>query len=428
MAVLAGVGAQFFESTPEGRPNWRRLLIACVGITAAGIIGESFLAGRHLTFLSAIRTLGILLTFSIILLLIRPEKDNPGFIRESLWQWIVVIFVGIDLLLIALPLIPTLPPTIYSRSIASAEFIKTQPGEYRFFVDDRFVYTTTFTQYFRFKTFGPLETDYWQDFKETLVPNFGVYVELPSSNNDDPLTVGNWQRLTRKLRKADPAQRAQLLSMMNVGYLLGNPTDNTWPIIYNSEAVVIQHVPQALPRAYFVAQAYYARDSAEAIARLTAPDFDSRREVVIMDDKIRGGSPAISSPTTPYIRPVRASELDSGKIQLTVDAPSSGFVVLTDTFYPGWQATIDGQATKIWQANLAFRAVAVETGRHEIRFNYRPRSFTVGLWISIVTGVIVVLAIGRLIITQLRGKAFDNPDYSIRTSRLVGGNRHQSCG
>jgi uncharacterized membrane protein YfhO len=68
-------------------------------------------------------------------------------------------------------------------------------------------------------------------------------------------------------------------------------------------------------------------------------------------------------------------------------------VVLTDTFYPGWQATVNDQPAKIWQANLAFRAVAVETGRQQIIFSYRPYSFYLGLWTSIAS----ILVIGGLL-------------------------------
>jgi hypothetical protein len=412
MAVLAGVGAQFFVSTPETRPNWRRLLIACVGITVAGVIGESFLAGRNLTFLTATRTAGILLTISIILLLIRPEKDNPGFVRESLWQWVIIIFVGVDLFLAALPLIPTLSSTIFSRPVASAELIKTQPGEHRFFVDNRFVYTTTFDRYFRFKTFGPLEVDNWQGFKETLVPNFGVYTGLPSANNDDPLTVGHWQQLTQRLRKANDVQRARLLSLMNVGYLISSPNETSWEIIYTNEALAIQRVPYVLPRAYFVPRASYVRDSSEAMTRLIAPDFDSHQEVIIMDGEVRTAV-SVDSLARSDVWPVTINEQGSSQVQLTVEAPNPGFVVLTDTFYPGWQVTVDGQAARIWQANLAFRAVAVEAGQHEISFRYRPRSFMVGLWISSVTGLIIVVMVVRLV--RLHRAANDSIKTDIRS-------------
>ena len=72
-------------------------------------------------------------------------------------------------LMAAWPLLPTLPDTIYQESIASAAFLKTQGDDSRFLVDDNFAYATIFNQYFRFKTFGPLDVDYILALRETLV-------------------------------------------------------------------------------------------------------------------------------------------------------------------------------------------------------------------------------------------------------------------
>jgi uncharacterized membrane protein YfhO len=94
---------------------------------------------------------------------------------------------------------------------------------------------------------------------------------------------------------------------------------------------------------------------------------------------------------------VTVVEERSNQVLLRVEAPTAGFVVLTDTFYPGWQATVDGQPAQIWPANLAFRAVAVEAGAHEIIFSYRPRSFIIGLGVSTVTLALLVITLIFLI-------------------------------
>lgn len=397
MAVLAGLGAQFFESTAENRPNWRRMLAACVALTAAGFIGAYFLTGRELTFLDATKTAGIGLIFSITLLLIRPEAGYPNPIRETMWQWLVIIFIAVDLFRAAWPLLPTMPTIIFSQPIASAEFLKTRAENHRYFVDDRFAHNTIFNEYFRFKAFGSSDINYWRGLKETLVPNFGVYAGLASANNDDPLVVGHWHQLTQQLDTIDSSQRAKLLALMNVGYFINFAIDDTGPAIYHKPAFLIQDVPNTLPRAYFVSQAYYAADNSAAMTRLTSPDFDSHREVVIMiaDDE---RSLATNSPTTSNLVPLIVNEQGFNHVQLTVNVPSPGFVVLTDTFYPGWQATVDGQGVKIWQANLAFRAVAVDAGQHEIGFSYRPHSFMFGLWTSLITSFLITVFIGRLLV------------------------------
>jgi len=392
MAVLAGVGAQLFRSTAQNRPNWRRLLAACVALTAAGFLGNFFLASREVTFLSAVKITGVLLILSITLLLVRPQKETSRPLKVAGWQGLVLIFVAVDLLLAALPLVPTLPASIYTQPIASAQPLKNGPEQERFFVSNTFAYSTVFDTYFRFRAFGPAQTDFWQGLKESLVPNFGVYTGLPAANNDDPLLVEHRQQLTRRLATANAHRRARLLGLMNVGYFIGDQAGQDWPQIYRSNALTIWRVPNPLPRAYFVPQARYVSSPADVLSTLTAANFDSRREVVIMNKDVnppQHGNNVDSS----AVGSVAVAAQTAQHVQLSVDTPGVGFVVLTDTYYPGWQATVDGQPAKIWQANLAFRAVAVEAGQHTVDFYYRPYSFTIGLWASAITGLAIAVAI-----------------------------------
>jgi uncharacterized membrane protein YfhO len=107
---------------------------------------------------------------------------------------------------------------------------------------------------------------------------------------------------------------------------------------------------------------------------------------------------AVPNNTPPALKAgtVEVSDLNASHIRLQVNAPEAGFVVLTDTYYPGWQAMVDGQPGRIWPANLAFRAVAVEAGRHEIDFKYLPRTFTFGLWTSMISCLIMIVIIVHL--------------------------------
>jgi uncharacterized membrane protein YfhO len=63
----------------------------------------------------------------------------------------------------------------------------------------------------------------------------------------------------------------------------------------------------------------------------------------------------------------------------------AGWVVLGDTWYPGWRAWVDGEQAPIQHANYVFRAVAVPAGTHEVRMNYRPMWFYGGLGVSMMS-------------------------------------------
>ncbi len=85
------------------------------------------------------------------------------------------------------------------------------------------------------------------------------------------------------------------------------------------------------------------------------------------------------------------------EISIIVSADAPGYLVLFDTFYPGWEATVDGQPTPILRANLMFRAVSVMPGEHRVEFRYQPISLRIGARVSaaawIVWGSLSVIAI-----------------------------------
>lgn len=86
-------------------------------------------------------------------------------------------------------------------------------------------------------------------------------------------------------------------------------------------------------------------------------------------------------------------------VALTVTS-TGNLLFLSDTYYPGWQAFIDGAETKIYRADHAFRAVYVPEGTHTVRFTFFPLSFKIGLIITMIS-----LAITVIVITHLRRRS-----------------------
>lgn len=86
------------------------------------------------------------------------------------------------------------------------------------------------------------------------------------------------------------------------------------------------------------------------------------------------------------------------KVEIETRSPRDGFVVLADTFRPGWVAEVDGIARPILRAQWAMRAVAVPAGEHRVTFSYRPRVLGSGAIASVASLMVVValLALPRL--------------------------------
>ncbi|MFA5848168.1 MAG: YfhO family protein, partial [Thermodesulfovibrionales bacterium] len=72
-----------------------------------------------------------------------------------------------------------------------------------------------------------------------------------------------------------------------------------------------------------------------------------------------------------------------GEIVMSVEAKVGGYLFLGESYYPGWQATVDGRAKPILKAQELFCAVPIERGKHSVRFNYDPWNFKLGAVISI---------------------------------------------
>ena len=79
-----------------------------------------------------------------------------------------------------------------------------------------------------------------------------------------------------------------------------------------------------------------------------------------------------------------------------------GMVILADTAYPGWAATVDGQPAKIYEPYGALRGVVVEKGSHVIEMKYRPTSVIAGFSL---TAFGALAALGAALLTKRRHSA-----------------------
>jgi len=84
------------------------------------------------------------------------------------------------------------------------------------------------------------------------------------------------------------------------------------------------------------------------------------------------------------------------QVKIRASLNNAGVLVLADSFYSGWRVYVNGQEREILKA-IFFRGVALPAGTHIVEFLYRPRSFALGLAVSLATlgAVILVSVAGR---------------------------------
>jgi hypothetical protein len=125
-----------------------------------------------------------------------------------------------------------------------------------------------------------------------------------------------------------------------------------------------------------------ARSADEALAHVLDPDFDPRDSVVV-EDKLAwsyrySGGDGVTLPDAEH-------RISPNEVEYALTLPRNGILVASETFYPGWTATIDGHPADIIVANYVLRGVEVPPGKHRVRFAYRPNSVQYGIAVSLIS-------------------------------------------
>ncbi|MBA7492179.1 hypothetical protein ES702_02728 [subsurface metagenome] len=163
--------------------------------------------------------------------------------------------------------------------------------------------------------------------------------------------------------------------------------------------VYIYENSQSFPRAFIVPKASVtSKDEKEILKLLSTQEINFKEEVLLEEKPKKIGNwkleiprPELGTKVGNWKPSVDITEDTNDKVVINTNSGNPGFLVLADTFYPGWKASIDGLPTKIYRANFDFRAIILPEGEHEVEFVYKPLSFRIGKIISLVTGGLVIL-------------------------------------
>jgi len=146
--------------------------------------------------------------------------------------------------------------------------------------------------------------------------------------------------------------------------------------------------PSAMPRAFVSYSWVIAPQTDERRRILTAPGFDPSRVTVLET------SPGIRPRPGQPLVPARIEAYGHHRAVVRVTSPVPGLLVLSDTHYPGWHATVNGEAREILYAYDALRAVPVPRGESTVVFTYSSARFRQGfLWGGLVLGLGLVLLV-----------------------------------
>ncbi|HSE32725.1 MAG TPA: YfhO family protein [Pyrinomonadaceae bacterium] len=144
------------------------------------------------------------------------------------------------------------------------------------------------------------------------------------------------------------------------------------------------------PRAWLVSEVMQVNEQDALAAMRTSKLSDGRTvdlsRVALVEETV----PVVASASSDNKGTARVKSLTNDVMEVEVSSPAAAFLVTSDTYYPGWNASIEGQETLIYRTNFLLRGVAVPAGNHLVRFEFRPPGFYRGALLSVLSLVLLI--------------------------------------
>lgn len=362
LAVLAGFGFQRVFTPENAERKERGRWVAGFGVVAVAILVIAYLAvapvGERVTNLLWALAVTLALLLAAYLLL------STRYSRSSLAPAFAIIVLAADLFFHgAFVEVDFADPTLGFQHPVAVDYLKSRPGPTR--IDS---------------TTGAWAPD--AAARHGLEDIGGV---------SNPLAPAAYQTYIGSMGPRGAPRYDFLGAQWIVAAKDRPPADDPdiVPVFNDDPGVDIWLNTNAQPRISLKYAARAVPDGEAAFAAIVAPDFDPTREVVLETSALL---------SLPDLQPPNSNlyylHYSPEAYHIAVSTPAPAYLVLSEVWYPGWRAWVNGVEVEVLRANFAFRAVPLaEPGEHIVEMRFEPWTWPVGLTVSALTATYSVFRI-----------------------------------
>lgn len=374
VSVLVGFGLDRLKAThwTETAQQWLTRLALIIGATALILgLGLAFVFGQtgRATF-----ALALFIPVGLVIILLRT--------RQRISPRLMVLLLGLLLYLdlasfnLSMMRFASLDEAL-APGRPAADYLAQQPGLFRVYSPSYSLPTQTAAAFNLQLADGvePVHLSIYDQFMARAggYRNSGFSVTIPHFG-DAPLDIA--------LKNVEPNLR--LLGMLNVDYLAA-AFPMPWPGLRLEQEVdgtYIYRNAEALPRAWVAHQA--RSPETDWLAQLES--LPNLADIVVAESD----RPLNDEPLPASNAEIIAYSADHIQIETELDAP--GWLVLSEIWYPGWQATVNGSPQPVEQVNGLLRGVYLnQPGRYDIALSYQPASVIWGNRLAGMTGILLIV-------------------------------------
>ena len=180
----------------------------------------------------------------------------------------------------------------------------------------------------------------------------------------------------------------KLWQLLGVRYVVtGRPGFANSEIVATNDDVRLLRLKNYGPRAWLAVEAKKT-DDRTALAAMQSDEFDPWITAYVADSL-----PFEVIPNQAF-HALRFEVREPERLVMSFRTPTDSLLVLSEIYYPGWRAAVDGVPTPILRADVALRAVAVRAGEHRVEMVFDPWSVKIGIGITLATLLLVTIWVG----------------------------------
>lgn len=278
------------------------------------------------------------------------------------------------------------------------------PEQFMYPQNDVLTYLKDNSKIDRFYSFGSalIESNIATQYKifspegiDPLYPKW--YGEFAQSSKDGNIET-DFNTLTRSDVNIYPGfneennKRINVLNLLGVKYIIDRKENittqnvfnsNLYKKVYENNGWKIYENNAALPR-FFLTSNYKTYSSPEEFSKIFFANNFTDYKTILLEKNLKQNLEPLDKTDK-----IELIDYKANSIKFTSNTKKTSLLFLSDTYYPGWIAEIDGKQTQIYKADYAFRAIVVPKGEHEISFTFKSSSFKIGYTLSLISLLIV---------------------------------------
>ena len=170
--------------------------------------------------------------------------------------------------------------------------------------------------------------------------------------------------------------------------------EGRYDLVYANEGELKIYENKRFAAAFLASDVILVKDEEAVLAMMERSDFDPR-EVAIIEEALPPEWTAAPGAGEDTVSSVTVTGYGRETVAYEVEASQPALLVVPELYHPGWEVSLDGEPARLYRADYIFRGVFVDEGRHEVKFEYQPKSFRNGLMITAIAlfGIVGLFAV-----------------------------------